>query len=196
MMKLLPVLALVFFLGCVGGGNDTNNMVPDLNDSNNSYNDFDAEDYLPNIPIPTGPNGIPNIPISNPPIPVGEDTPTEELTEEEYQALKELPVTENDCQAYQYEGIINDFLGNIPSANAQGVSYEYEGVKEYREYDWCTYNASNASEAAVITHYANPFTHEVWQVVQDDGQTAEMHFEHNQIVEVCNDGVCQPMVFG
>lgn len=196
MMKLLPVLALLFFLGCVSGGNDTNGLNSDVNDSNSYYNDFgqaippfvDPQDIIGDPPFPPLP---PTTPLEE-----DEDKPVDEMTEEEYEALKDLPVTESSCLGLQYEGLINDFLAMIPQAASQGVSYEYEGVEEYKGADWCKYNVKNPAQGSKGTHYVNPFTHEVWQIAEDDGKVASSHFVKNKIVEVCDETMCKSMTFG
>ena len=193
----IGLLVLLTLLGCVGNGNvnDTNSMgcnSVDANDVNNPCsNDFD-----------NGPGGImiPPTIITDPPWPPttppnGQGKDDKELTEEEYQALKEKPVTIAACDGLQYETFINAYIQYIPAAAQQGVSYEVMGGVEYREANWCSYNVKNEKEQAKITHYANPYTHEVWQVIQDDGKTAEIHIEHDMMVEVCSDGICQSMTY-
>ncbi len=195
-LGIMALALILLMLGCVGNGNlsDTNagcNSM-DANDVNNPCsNDFDNSPgggFIPPTII-----GDPPWPPTTPPNGQGKDN--EELTEEEYQALKEKPVTIAACDGLQYETFINAYIQYIPAAAQQGVSYEFMGVVEYREANWCSYNVKNEKEQAKITHYANPYTHEVWQVIQDDGKTAEIHIERDMMVEVCSDGVCQPMMY-
>lgn len=210
---LIALIGIVFLLGCVNSptgssntcGNYDNNSacVPaDINrtacniDSNvptcTSGNSFPSGNTIPYI----DPNSIPYLPNTPVQTTPGGQNDDEEMTEEEYQGLKEKPVTVTACEGLQYETFINAYIQYIPAAAQAGVSYEFMGVVEYRDAFWCSYNVKNEKEQAKITHYANPYTHEVWQVVQDDGKTAELHIEHDMIVEVCSDGICQPMFPG